>query len=103
MEDLEVIDDPERAIVALDPVRSRILSELAEPASAAALAPRIGLTRQKVNYHLHALEAQGLVRVAEEIQWGGLTERRLVASAASYQSRCRRAAAGRRPAVYMKS
>jgi DNA-binding transcriptional ArsR family regulator len=48
------------------------------------LATRVGLTRQKVNYHLHALEAHGLVRLAEERRWGGLTERLLEATAASY-------------------
>src|SRR5215207_4375234 len=65
-------------------MRSRLLSELAAPASAATLAARVGLARQKVNYHLNALEAHGLVRLAEERQWGGLTERLLVATAASY-------------------
>jgi DNA-binding transcriptional ArsR family regulator len=84
MLDIQVIEDPEAATVALEPVRSRLLSELAEPASAATLASRVGLPRQKVNYHLHALEAHGLVRLAEERKWGGLTERLLVASAASY-------------------
>ncbi|HEV2853677.1 MAG TPA: helix-turn-helix domain-containing protein [Thermoanaerobaculia bacterium] len=84
MLDVEVIEDPAAATVALDPVRSRLLAELAEPASAATLAARVGLARQKVNYHLHALEEHGLVRVAEERKWGGLTERRLVATAASY-------------------
>jgi DNA-binding transcriptional ArsR family regulator len=44
----------------------------------------VGLARQKVNYHLHALEAHGLVQLAEERKWGGLTERLLVATAASY-------------------
>ena len=81
---LEVIDDPSAATVALDPVRSRLLAELAEPASAATLAGRVGLARQKVNYHLRTLEAHGLVRVASERQWGGLTERLLVATAGSY-------------------
>lgn len=84
MIDVHVIDDPAAASVALDPVRARLLAELAQPASAAALAGRVGLARQKVNYHLRALEAHGLVQLAEEKQWGGLTERRLVASAASY-------------------
>ncbi len=84
MRDVEVIENPAAATVALEPVRSRLLSELAEPASAAALAERLGLKRQKVNYHLRALEAHGLVRVAEKRRWGGLTERRLVATAASY-------------------
>jgi DNA-binding transcriptional ArsR family regulator len=82
--DVEVIDDPAAAVVALDPVRARLLAELAEPASASALAARVGLARQKVNYHLRTLEAHGLVRVVEERRWGGLTERVLVATAASY-------------------
>lgn len=84
MFDVDVIDDPAAATVALDPVRSRLLAELAQPASAAALSARVGLPRQKVNYHLRTLEAHGLVRVAEERKWGGLTERRLVATAAAY-------------------
>ena len=81
---VEVIDDPAAAAVALDPVRSRLLAELAEPASAAALADRLGIPRQKINYHLRALESYDLVHVAETRQWGGLTERKMVASAASY-------------------
>lgn len=84
VDDVEVINDPAAATVALEPVRSRLLSELAQPASAAAVAARLGLSRQKVNYHLRALEAHQLVRVAGTRQWGGLTERLLVASAASY-------------------
>ena len=84
MLDLEVIDDPAAATVALEPVRSRLLAELAKPASAATLATRVGLARQKVNYHLHALEEHGLVEIAEKRKWGGLTERLLVASAAAY-------------------
>jgi DNA-binding transcriptional ArsR family regulator len=84
MLDIQVIDDPAAATVALEPMRSRLLSELAAPASAATLAARVGLARQKVNYHLRALEAHGLVRLAQERRWGGLTERLLVATAASY-------------------
>jgi DNA-binding transcriptional ArsR family regulator len=82
--DIQVIDDPAAATVALEPMRSRLLSELAAPISAATLAARVGLARQKVNYHLHALEAHGLVRLAEERKWGGLTERLVVATAATY-------------------
>src|SRR5882672_12597588 len=82
--DIQVIHDPAAATIALEPTRSRLLSELATPASAATLAVRVGLARQKVNYHLGTLEAHGLVRLAEERKWGGLTERLLVATAASY-------------------
>ena len=84
MRDLHVIDDPAAAGVALDPVRSRLLSELREPMSAATLAGRMNLPRQKVNYHLRTLEDHGLVRVDSKKRWGGLTERRLVATASSY-------------------
>jgi DNA-binding transcriptional ArsR family regulator len=82
--DVEVIEDPAAAVVALDPVRARLLAELAEPASAAALAGRLGIARQKVNYHLRTLEAHGLVEPVGERRWGGITERVLVATAASY-------------------
>jgi DNA-binding transcriptional ArsR family regulator len=84
MDDVGIIDDPAAAIVALEPIRSRLLAELAEPASAATLAARVGMARQKVNYHLRALEAHQLVQEAGKRQWGGLTERLLVASASSY-------------------
>jgi hypothetical protein len=84
MDDVGIIDDPAAAIVALEPIRSRLLAELAEPASAATLAARVGIARQKVNYHERALEAHQLVREAGKRQWGGLTERLLVASASSY-------------------
>lgn len=84
MLDVDVITDPAAAASALDPIRSRLLAELAEPASAAVLATRVGISRQKVNYHLKALEGHHLVTVAGERRWGGLTERMLVATASSY-------------------
>lgn len=85
MFDIETVEDPAAAAALMDPLRARILSEITtEPRSAAALAQRVGLPRQKVNYHLRTLEARGLARVADERKWGGLTERRLVATASSY-------------------
>ncbi|MCA9192035.1 MAG: helix-turn-helix transcriptional regulator [Planctomycetales bacterium] len=84
MQDIHVIDDPITASVALEPIRSQLLAELVNPASAATLASKVGLARQKVNYHLHALEEHGLIRLAQERKWGGLTERLLVANAATY-------------------
>jgi DNA-binding transcriptional ArsR family regulator len=82
--DVDVIEDPAAAAVALDPLRARILRELPAPTSAAALAQRLGLPRQKVNYHLRALEHHGLVVAVGHRRHGGLTERLLVATAASY-------------------
>ena len=84
MLDVEILDRPDVAAVALDPIKRRILTALRTPGSAASLAGPVGLTRQKVNYHLRVLEAHGLVEPVEERRWGGLTERLMVASAASY-------------------
>jgi DNA-binding transcriptional ArsR family regulator len=84
MLDVEVIADPAAAVSALDPIRGRLLAALTEPASAAALASRMGMARQKVNYHLRALEDHQLVTEAGERRWGGLKERLLIATAASY-------------------
>lgn len=84
MLDLDVIDTPAAAALILDPIKRRLLAELALPASAATLAGRLGLNRQNVNYHLRALEDHKLVEPAEKRRWGGLTERLVVASAASY-------------------
>jgi len=82
--DVGVIDDPRVAEISLDPMRTRLLAELAEPASAAMLAARVGLQRQKVNYHLKMLEQHGLVELVEERRKGNVTERLMRASAASF-------------------
>jgi DNA-binding transcriptional ArsR family regulator len=84
MFEVAVIEDPAAAEVSLDPVRARLLAELSEPASATMLAGRVGLPRQKVNYHLRALERHGLVELVEERRKGNFTERVLRATAASY-------------------
>jgi DNA-binding transcriptional ArsR family regulator len=84
MLDVAVIDDPAVAEVSLDPMRARLLAELVEPGSATMLAARVGLARQKVNYHLRELERHGLVELVEERRKGNVVERVLQASAASY-------------------
>lgn len=77
MDDVRVLEDAAAVEVALDPIRASILRALDEPASAATIAAAVGLTRQKANYHLRALESHGLVELAEERAWGGITERLL--------------------------
>jgi DNA-binding transcriptional ArsR family regulator len=84
VQELAVIADPAAAGVTLDPVRARLLAELAEPGSATSLAARLGLARQKVNYHLRTLEDHGLVELVEERRRGNATERVLRATAAAY-------------------
>lgn len=84
MLDVVAIEDAEAAEVSLDPMRTRLLAALADPGSASTLAARLGLPRQKVNYHLRALERHGLIRLVEERRKGNCTERILQATAASY-------------------
>lgn len=84
MQELGVIDEAAAAEVSLDPIRARLLAELVEPASASGLAARVGIPRQKINYHLRTLERYGLVELVEERKRGNMTERVMRASAASY-------------------
>lgn len=84
MLDVAVIEDPAAAEVTLDPVRGRLLAELVEPGSATMLAARVGLPRQKVNYHLRELERHGLIELVEERRKGNVTERVMRATALSY-------------------
>jgi DNA-binding transcriptional ArsR family regulator len=84
MDDIRVIEDPAAAVASLDPTRSRLLDLLREPGSASSLASLTDLPRQKVNYHLRALEAVGLVELVEERRRGNMTERVLQATAASF-------------------
>lgn len=75
-----LLDDLDTALLALAPIRRRILAALAEPASAVGLAERLDMPRQKIGYHLRALEAAGLVHLAGERRKRGFTERLFVAA-----------------------
>jgi DNA-binding transcriptional ArsR family regulator len=84
IQEVTVIEDPTAAEVSLDPIRAKLLAELAEPGSATTVAGRVGLPRQKVNYHLRTLEDHGLIELVEERRKGNMTERVLQATALSY-------------------
>ena len=66
---------PERLAAVLSPIRRQLLESLREPDSASGLARRLGLTRQKINYHLRELERTGFVELAEQRQRRGCVER----------------------------
>lgn len=82
--DVDVIQEPRRAQALLQEARLRLLTNLAEPASAAALARKLDLPRQRVNYHLRELEAQKLVELVEERRRGNVVERIYRRTARSY-------------------
>jgi predicted ArsR family transcriptional regulator len=70
--------------VLMRPMRSQMLEALAEPGSAASVARKLAVPRQKVNYHLRELERQGLVELVEERKRGNCVERIVRATAKSY-------------------
>lgn len=78
---VEVVRDHDRLRGRLSSLRRRLLEELREPASATALAARLGERRQRINYHLRELEKAGLVELVEERARRGCTERVVRASA----------------------
>jgi len=65
----------------LGELRRTLLRELRRPASAVALAERLGESRQRINYHLRELEKGGLVELVEERRRRGCTERIVRATA----------------------
>jgi DNA-binding transcriptional ArsR family regulator len=72
---IEVVEETERAQVLLDPVRLRLIDHLRVPGSAAALARKLRLPRQRINYHLRELESRKLIELVEERSKGSVTER----------------------------
>jgi hypothetical protein len=66
------------------PLRPRIVALAAEPASASELAARLGLPRQRVNYHVRQLAKARFLRRAGQVRKRNLIEQRYVATARSY-------------------
>jgi len=81
---LSVIRQAETAAALLDPVRQQLLAQLAQPDSASGLARRLRLPRQRINYHLRALETAGLVELVEERRKGNCLERVVRATARAF-------------------
>jgi DNA-binding transcriptional ArsR family regulator len=79
-----LLQEPERVRLALSPIRRRLLERLREPASAVQLAPELGISRQRVNYHLRALEHAGLLELVEERRRRGCVERVLAATSEAF-------------------
>lgn len=82
--EVEVVQDRRRAEVMLHPLRLRILRAAREPDSAAGLARSLGVTPQKVNYHVRRLSDHGFLRKTGERRAGNVVETVYQATAASY-------------------
>ena len=81
---LAIIKDEDAASAVLSPVRRSVLRALREPGSATTVGIDLGLPRQKVNYHLRALEDLGLVEHVEDRRRGNCTERIVRATATHF-------------------
>jgi DNA-binding transcriptional ArsR family regulator len=81
---LQIVQNPKKAAVLLQPGRLDLLIRLAEPDSAAGLARQLGIPRQKVNYHLRELEREGFVELFEERRKGNCIERVVRATAREF-------------------
>lgn len=81
---VSVLQSLRQASTVLDATRLRILGALREPGSAAGVARTLGLPRQRVGYHVRALEKEGLLRLVTEQRKGGTFERLVQATARAY-------------------
>jgi DNA-binding transcriptional ArsR family regulator len=79
-----LLDAPAAVRTALSPMRQRLLQRLRTPASATEVAAEMDLPRQKINYHLRALEGAGLLSLVETRKKRGCLERVVVASARAF-------------------
>jgi biotin operon repressor len=79
-----VVAEAARAGQLLKPLRLKILAEAREPQSAAAIAARLGLPRQKVNYHVRELARAGFLRRAGRQRKRGLTEQKYIVTARAF-------------------
>lgn len=81
---LTVLRESRTALSLLSGPRLELLRHLAEPESASGLSRRLGLPRQRLNYHLRALERAGLVELVEERRKGNCVERVVRATARAF-------------------
>lgn len=74
MQEVHFIEKAEEAAEILRPVRIEILSRLSTPKTCPELARELGLTTQKINYHMKVLKEAGLVTLVDERRKRGTVE-----------------------------
>ena len=80
----DCVAEMRRAAALLHPLRLRILGALREPDSAAGLARRLRLPRQKVNYHVRELARTHFLERAGQRRRRNMVERRFRTTAQGY-------------------
>lgn len=84
MQDVFYIEELDRAMALLKPIRLEILRRLDEPRTCPELADFFDESAQKIYYHIKALEQAGLVEKTEERRVRGIMEGYYQAKARSY-------------------
>lgn len=79
-----VVTDPAAAGALLSGPRRQVLEHLRTPGSATTAAAALGLSRQRVNYHVRALERAGLIEEVGRRRRRGLEERIVRATASRF-------------------
>lgn len=85
--DLYTLETVEQMRALADPLRIRIVAELARrPLTATQVGERVGVAANKAHYHVRELERVGLVRLVEKRERGGILEKyfRAVARSISF-------------------
>ncbi len=84
-DNVAVVEGRAEVAALLPPLRREILDQLhRRPDSATGLSRRLGLTRQKVNYHVRELEKNGFLELDGEEKRRGCMERRFRPTARAY-------------------
>jgi predicted ArsR family transcriptional regulator len=83
-DELTILDESAKLRPLISPLRRRLLEHLRDPDSAVGLSRRLGLPRQKINYHLRELEREGFLELVEERPRRGRVERVLRATSTAY-------------------
>lgn len=79
-----VVDGPRAAVLVQHPVRRSIVALARTPISATEIAGKLGLPRQRVNYHVRKLARARFLEPAERRLRRNMVEQRYVATAQSY-------------------
>lgn len=74
MNAFKILDGNDVSVLA-SPLRQELLEALATPRSAVSLARQFGMSRQRIGYHMRALEDADLIEAVEERPVRGVTEK----------------------------
>ena len=83
-QNLDTLTSPKAVAAMMDPVRMDILQALKAPGSATSVAEQLGAPRQRIAYHVKALERAGLLRHVKDVRKGNCIERVMVTKARAF-------------------